>query len=115
MKPPLLSLLWFALVVAAIPLVLWLIRRSPYGASISAASGLMRTLATLPISPSQRLVLVEVGQGPARRWLVLGVTPQQITTLHTLEPQPLEDSLDGQPASPAFARLLQSLQRRDTP
>lgn len=112
MNAPLLSLMWFALIVAAIPLVLWLIRRSPYGASISAASGLMHTVASLPLSPSQRLVLVEVGQGAERRWLVLGVTPQQITPLHTLEPQTLDENPEGQATPQAFARLLQGLQRR---
>jgi flagellar protein FliO/FliZ len=51
-----------------------------------AAGGMMRTIAALPISANQRIVTVEVGQGEQRRWLVLGVTAQSITTLHTMEP-----------------------------
>ena len=39
----------------------------------------------LPLSASQRIVTVEVGHGDERRWLVLGVTPQSITTLHTMD------------------------------
>ena len=41
----------------------------------------------LPLSTSQRIVTVEVGSGDERRWLVLGVTPPAITTLHTMAPQ----------------------------
>ena len=57
------------------------------------ASGVMRSVAALPLSPSQRIVTVEVGLGPERRWLVLGVTAQSITTLHTMAPQ--EAATDG--------------------
>ena len=38
---------------------------------------------------SSRLVTVEVGQGEQRQWLVLGVTPQGITALHTMPAMPL--------------------------
>ena len=41
----------------------------------------------LPLSTSQRIVTVEIGSGDERRWLVLGVTPTAITTLHTMAPQ----------------------------
>ena len=44
----------------------------------------MRTVGVLPLSASQRVVTVEVGQGLDRRWLVLGVTGQSITTLYTM-------------------------------
>ena len=77
-------LLWFGLVVALIPLVLWLLKRSPLGGG---GSGVMRSVAVLPLSASQRIVTVEVGTGAARRWLVLGISPQNISTLHTMEPQ----------------------------
>ena len=79
------SLLWFALILAAIPAVLWLYKRSPAGGA--ASPGLMRTVAVLPLAPNQRLVTVEVGRGNARRWLVLGVSGQSITALHEMAPQ----------------------------
>ena len=79
------SLAWFVVILCLIPVGLWLLKRTPMGGS--AASGVMRTVAALPLSASQRIVTVEVGQGDQRRWLVLGVTPQNITTLHTMEPQ----------------------------
>jgi len=107
-----LSLLWFVAVVAAIPAVLWLLKRSGRFGPAGAA-GTLRSIAALPLSPSQRLVTVEVGTGAERRWLVLGVTPQSITTLHTMAPQ---DDAVPPPAAPAdpFAQLLAKLQpRRD--
>jgi flagellar protein FliO/FliZ len=79
------SLIWFVVIICLIPLALWLLKRTPMGGS--ASGGMMRTIAALPISANQRIVTVEVGQGEHRRWLVLGVTAQTITTLHTMEPQ----------------------------
>jgi len=104
-----LSLLWFVAIVAAIPVVLWLLKRSGRFGTAGGAAGAMRSIAALPLSPSQRLVTVEVGTGEARRWLVLGVTPQSITTLHTMAPQ---DDAVFPPAAPAdpFSQLLAKLQ-----
>jgi len=101
------SLLWFAAILAAIPLALWLFKRSSAGAS--AMQGWMRTVAVLPLSPSQRLVTVEVGRGDARRWLVLGVTGQSIATLHEMAPQDEGSSLPPAPPAAPFAQLLQRL------
>ena len=109
------SLLWFAAVVAAIPLVLWFLKRTPLGGAASGAAGTPRSVAVLPLSAQQRLVTVEVGQGADRQWLVLGVTPQGISTLHSMAPQ---DEGASQPAglaaTPAAALqpLLQRLRRR---
>ncbi len=72
----------FALVVALIPVALWLLKRTPMGGAAQGQA--MRTVGVLPLSASQRVVTVEVGQGLDRRWLVLGVTGQSITTLYTM-------------------------------
>jgi flagellar protein FliO/FliZ len=104
------SLLWFIAIIAMIPCVLWLLKRTPMGGATGA--GVMRSVAALPLSASQRIVTVEVGQGDERRWLVLGVTAQTITTLHTMAPQ-AEGAVATTPASPAFSQLLNKL-RRDT-
>ena len=100
-------LLWFGAIVVLIPLALWLLKRTPLGMS---GAGPLRAVAMLPLSASQRVAIVEVGQGAARRWLVLGVTPQAIQTLHTMEPQP---DAPADPAEPAanFAQLLARLKR----
>jgi flagellar protein FliO/FliZ len=78
----------FAIVVAIIPMALWLLKRSPMGSgSAMGKNKMMRTISTLPLSSTHRVVTVEVGTGIDRKWLVLGVTPQHINTLHTLPPQ----------------------------
>jgi flagellar protein FliO/FliZ len=101
------SLLWFIAILALVPVALWLIKRTPVGGA--GRPGLMRCVAALPLSASQRIVTVEVGSGAARRWLVLGVTPASITTLHTMEP--VEGSTPASPvAAPGFAQLLARFQ-----
>ena len=99
------SLLWFLAILALIPVALWLLKRTPMGGA--AGHGVLRSVAALPLSTSQRIVTVEVGHGAARRWLVLGVTAQSITTLHTMDPQDLASGAPGTAAaSGAFAHLL---------
>lgn len=100
------SLLGFIAVIAMIPIALWLLKRSPMGGG--AANGTMRAVAVLPLSQNQRLVTVEVGQGEQRKWLVLGVTPQQVTTLYTMEPGAEAVPPTG-PAVPPFAQMLSRL------
>jgi flagellar protein FliO/FliZ len=78
------SMLWFVAIIVMIPVALWLFKRTPMGGAT--ANVFMRHVAVLPISQNQRIVTVEVGTGEERRWLVLGVTAQSITTLHVLMP-----------------------------
>jgi flagellar protein FliO/FliZ len=108
MNPNWTPLLWFTAIVVLIPLALWLLKRTPLGGSIG--SGPLRHVAALPLSASQRLAIVEVGSGSERRWLVLGVSPQSINTLHTMEPQDA-----GAPSAAddgtAFAQLLSRMKR----
>ena len=102
------SILWFIAVIAMIPAALWLLKRTPMGGG--ATHGLMRSVAMLPLSPSQRIVTVEVGQGDERQWLVLGVTANSITTLHTMAPQAEAPPAAGTPVPP-FAQMLAKLKR----
>jgi flagellar protein FliO/FliZ len=103
------SLLWFIAILALIPAALWLLKRTPAGGA--ATQGAMRTVAVLSLSPSQRLVTVEVGRGEQRKWLVLGVTGQQITTLHEMAPQ--EEALAAAPLATPFAQLLARFKGKD--
>ena len=97
----------FALIVALIPAALWLLKRSRLGPfQGSGGAGPVRLVAALPLAPNQRIVTVEVGHGDDRRWLVLGVTPAGINTLHTLPPQ-AEPPLARATPLPLFAQLLQ--------
>ncbi len=100
-----LSLFWFVVILAAIPLSLWWVKRSPLGASLGAgARQPVRPVGSFAIGPGQRLVTVEVGEGEARTWLVLGVTGQRISKLHVMPAQvaPQADAAAGVP--PAFAQ-----------
>ncbi len=104
------SLLWFVAIVAMIPVALWLLKRTPMGGA--AGHGLIRSVAALPLSASQRIVTIEVGEGDARQWLVLGVTPQSITTLHTMAPQaaPAATAFSASTETP-FAQLLSRMRK----
>jgi flagellar protein FliO/FliZ len=94
----------FVLILALIPAALWLLKRTPLGGAGS-GNGL-RVVAALPLAPNQRIVTVEVGQGDDRRWLVLGVTPAGIHTLHSMPPQADLPTVTTTPL-PMFAQLLQ--------
>jgi flagellar protein FliO/FliZ len=102
----------FVLILALIPAALWLLKRTPMGAA--ASNGPMRLVASLPLAPNQRLLTVEVGSGEDRRWLVLGVTPAGIHTLHTLPPQ-AEPVATAHAGLPRFADLLQRQRAAQAP
>ncbi len=85
MDTPVASILWFFLVVALIPVVLWGIKRLP--AVKASQTAPTRVVGVMALSGSQRLITVEVGQGEERRWLVLGVSPSSINLLHSMAPQ----------------------------
>ena len=98
------SLLWFIAILALIPATLWFLKRTPLGGA--GGSGVMKSIASLPLSTSQRIVTVEVGSGDGRRWLVLGVTPSAITTLHTMAPAtPAVEASPGAIPPASFAQL----------
>ena len=109
-------LLWFAAIVVLIPAALWLLKRTPAGGAAAGVAGL-RSVGALPLSPTQRIVAVEVGSGDARRWLVLGVTAQSITTLHTMAPQdgalPAASSSTPFGGHLSFAQLLGRLRAKE--
>jgi flagellar protein FliO/FliZ len=93
----------FVAVLVLIPVALWLLKRTPIGAA--ASQGPMKLIAALPLGPNQKLLTVEVGSGDERRWLVLGVTPGGINTLHNMAPQ--ADAPAASQAALPFAQLLQ--------
>ena len=106
------SLLWFVFIIAAIPLLLWLLKRTPLAGG-GGRAGAPRTVAVLPLSAQHKLVTVEVGQGEERLWLVLGVSPQGLRTLHTMAAQTAAASADLSPPPPTatFAQLLSRLRK----
>ncbi|HYG43264.1 MAG TPA: flagellar biosynthetic protein FliO [Bordetella sp.] len=92
------------LVVAAILASAWLARRA--GLAGPARSSLLRQVARVQVGPRQSVAVLQI----ADTWLVVGVTPSQLTALHTLPagtvpPPPVELG--------AFAgKLSQALKRR---
>ena len=113
MQPGIGSLLWFVAIVAAIPVALWLLKRSPMVGAHLLRAGTPRPVATLPLGGQNKLVTVEVGQGDDRLWLVLGVTPQGIRTLHTMAPQGDAAAASAQPPAATFQQLLSRLKGKD--
>jgi len=82
MGQTLLVVVLFVAVIAMLPLAIkWIQRRAQSGGAV--ASGNARVVSAVGVGPHQRVVTVEVGPEGARTWLVLGVTGQSITCLHT--------------------------------
>jgi flagellar protein FliO/FliZ len=103
-EPAWTAVLWLVALLALLPLAWWLRRRMP-AALRGGVPGSAQLVGHLALSPQQRIVTVEVGQGEARRWLVLGVTEHNIRTLHTLDaPPPAGPSQDS--PGPTFAQWL---------
>jgi flagellar protein FliO/FliZ len=97
------ALLWLIVVVAAIPAALWLLKRSGMAGRLGAGSaGIgLKQVGALALGPQQRLVAVEVGSGEQRQWLLLGVTPQQVSTLQVLQQWPGAAEVASAPNTPA--------------
>ena len=75
----LISLLVLA-ILAVIPVALWLLKRTPMGGA--GMGGCCGVVSSLPLhQPAHPDCRGRPGRG--RQWLVLGATPQSITTLHT--------------------------------
>lgn len=102
---------FLVLVLALILVLAWLSRKTRIGQwpQTGGASVPMKALSTLNLGLKEKLVVVEVGE----RRLLLGVTPQQITTLAELE-RDTENRSGNSSSSPAtsvgtdsgFAELL---------
>jgi flagellar protein FliO/FliZ len=98
-------LLGLLLVIGLIFLLAWLMRRVqqivPRGGQV------IKVLATQPLGPRDRLVLVQVGS----EQVLLGLTPGTITPLHVLKEA--VHLPDAEPASGEFAQRLMELLGKD--
>ncbi|BEP40751.1 flagellar biosynthetic protein FliO [Variovorax sp. V15] len=83
-----------AMVVGLIFLCAWLARR--FGLQRLGGGHLVKVVSSAAVGQRERVVVVEV----ADTWLVLGVTPSQVNTLHTL---PAQAQTQTQQASAASA------------
>ena len=97
------------LVLAAIVLVAWLLKRM--NVAQQGSGNILKVLGGVAIGQRERIVLVEVKD----TWLVVGVGPGQIRTLHTLQKQEFQNTesstLNPQHSENKFAKLLSSVLR----
>lgn len=104
-------LLGLALVLAAVAASAWLLRRFSPGQV--GAGGVIRIVGGIAVGPKERVVLVEVGE----TWLVLGVAPGQVTTLHTLPRlegvAAAQPTGDGQPGFPVWLKEIVNRRKPD--
>lgn len=93
-------ILALGLVLGLIVGAAWLMRR--FALLPGAANQHLRVVSGVMVGQRERVVIVEVQE----RWLVLGVTGEQVNLLHTLDKP---DNLPvPAPAAPAFAQWLQA-------
>src|ERR1700712_1412163 len=71
MTTSLMPLLAFLLVIAMIPVALWMMKRAGIGGA-APAGGVLRHVAQLGLGTSQRVTIVEVAVGAERHWLPPG-------------------------------------------
>jgi flagellar protein FliO/FliZ len=98
------------LVLAAILLVAWLFRRMNVAQKGNA--NLLKVLGGVSIGQRERVVLLEVED----TWLVVGVGPGQIRTLHTLQKSTVATTAAAsatQPDVPFSAWLKKVIEKRD--
>jgi flagellar protein FliO/FliZ len=97
------------LVLAAIVLVAWLLKRM--NVAQQGSGNLLKIIGGVSIGQRERIVLVEVKD----TWLVVGVGPGQIRTLHTLHKEEFQSTeistLAPLSSENKFAKLLSSLLR----
>jgi flagellar protein FliO/FliZ len=104
--PSILPSIFALLFVIALLLGLtWFLKRIGVGATGKNGS-FLKTLAVSNLGTREKIALVEIGE----TWLVLGITPSSIRTLHTLPKGSFElpGSID---TAQAFAKLLERVKR----
>jgi len=95
------SLLWvagFVLLLALVPFgVKWVQLRTGGGAMQAGASN--KVISAVAVGPQQRVVTVEVGPVDARICLVLGVTQQSVSCLHSFPATSAQSLVTRMPGS----------------
>ena len=96
--------LWLAVVIAAILLCAWLLRR--FGGMTTGGSGVIRVLTAISLGSRDRIALIQAGD----KQILLGISPGRINTLHVFDEPVLPDAAANTPSGQTeFARKLQEL------
>lgn len=95
-----------ALIVGLLAATAWLARKVSGGKGFG--QGGMKVVGGVALGPRERIVLLEVGS----EWLVIGIVPGQIRTLHRLEKGTLPDSALPAAADKPFAQWLNGIANR---
>ena len=81
------------LVLAAVAVVAWLIKR--INLPQQGAASMLKVISGVAVGPRERVVLMEVND----TWLVVGVAPGQVRTLHTMPKGVLQNVPKSNPPS----------------
>ena len=95
-----------ALIVALLGATAWLARKVSGGKGFGQAG--LKVIGGVALGPRERIILVEVGND----WLVIGIVPGQIRTLHRLEKGSLPDGISPASSDKPFAQWLQGITHR---
>jgi flagellar protein FliO/FliZ len=98
-----------ALIVGLLAGAAWLARKVTGGKGFG--QGGMRVIGGVALGPRERIVLLEVGE----EWLVIGIVPGHIRTLHRLAKGDLGNEADKLDADRPFAQWLQNISERRRP
>ena len=112
------SLIWMLVCVLAVIALAWLFTKyvAGRGGAIGTPGGTerFRVLARLPLGRDQSAVLVKAGE----KYLLLGVTPSEVTVLKELTAEEAEAVYalpPDQPAPPSFGEALRTVLKQKKP
>lgn len=88
MTQSLLTIIVFVALILMLPVFIKRFQQRKGVLGGSALGPASKVVSAMAVGPQQRVLTVEVGPENARTWLVLGVTGQTITCLHTLPALP---------------------------